>query len=89
MRRVKLGDGTVVETRVAAIGFPARARCGSAFGPEAVRVAQGGGTPRPRSSWSSGSASGRCVYARLADGQPITAEDEGDSQGQRSAMRSR
>ncbi len=76
--RVRLGDGSEVETRVKRSGLPADGPLQIGLRPESVRVAGGG---------ASGTAAKvelverlgerTLIYARLADGQAITAEDEG------------
>ena len=74
---LKLGDGTLVETRVrrSALGDTGGLRLG--LRPEAVRV--GGDGPTARVELVERLGERTLVYARLADGQPVTAEDEGDS----------
>jgi multiple sugar transport system ATP-binding protein len=74
---VRLGDGSVVETRVPRAGLPAGA-LQLGLRPESVKVAADGG--------SSGKVDlverlgdRTLVYAHLADGQAITAEDSGTS----------
>ncbi|HEX8222755.1 MAG TPA: ABC transporter ATP-binding protein [Allosphingosinicella sp.] len=76
--RVRLGDGSEVETRVPRARLPADGPLQIGLRPESVRVAGGG---------ASGTAAKvelverlgerTLIYARLADGQAITAEDEG------------
>jgi multiple sugar transport system ATP-binding protein len=78
--RVRLGDGSEVETRVPRAGLPSEGPLEIGLRPESVRVAGGG---------ASGTAAKvelverlgerTLIYARLADGQAITAEDEGVS----------
>ena len=80
---MRLGDGSEVETRVPRAGLPADGPLQLGLRPESVRVAGGG---------ASGTAAKvelverlgerTLVYARLADGQAITAEDEGAQPGQ-------
>ena len=75
-----LGDGSRVADPRAREQLPSgELRLG--LRPEAVRVGARGEARRPaqRSSWSNGSASARSSTRALADGQAITAEDEGDS----------
>jgi multiple sugar transport system ATP-binding protein len=73
---LQLGDGSVVETRVPRDGLPAdELRIG--LRPEAVRV--GTGETKARVELVERLGERTIVYARLADGQPITAEDEGYS----------
>jgi multiple sugar transport system ATP-binding protein len=73
---LKLGDGTLVETRFPRAGLPAgEVRIG--LRPEAVRV--GRGATKAKAELVERLGERTLVYARLADGQAITAEDEGDS----------
>jgi multiple sugar transport system ATP-binding protein len=78
---VKMGDGTVVETRVPGSELAAGGTLRIGLRPEAVRVVK---TKRK------GTAAGTVdlverlgdrtlIYAHLGDGQAITAQDEGDS----------
>ena len=80
---VRLGDGSEVETRVPRAGLPQAGPLEIGLRPESVRVAGGA---------ASGTAAKvelverlgerTLIYARLADGQAITAEDEGLSRVQ-------
>jgi multiple sugar transport system ATP-binding protein len=73
---LKLGDGTLVETRVPRAALPAgELRIG--LRPEAVRVARSGTKAKVELVERLGERT--LIYARLADGRPITAEDSGDS----------
>jgi multiple sugar transport system ATP-binding protein len=74
-----LGDGTMIETAVRRDALPQGAlRIG--LRPEAVRVvAEGAGTAQAKAELVERLGERTLVYARLADGQPITAEDDGDS----------
>jgi multiple sugar transport system ATP-binding protein len=76
--RLKLGDGSEVDTRVTAAGLPAD---GLQLGvrPEAVRVTADGATTKAKVELVERLGERTLVYARLADGQPITAEDDGYS----------
>jgi multiple sugar transport system ATP-binding protein len=75
--QLRLGDGSELTTRVPRDGLPAGdLRVG--LRPEAVRVARGGGT-RAKVELVERLGERTIVYGRLADGQPITAEDEGYS----------
>jgi multiple sugar transport system ATP-binding protein len=75
--RLRLGDGSEVATRVPRENLPAgELRVG--LRPEAVRVAANGGT-RARVELVERLGERTIIYGRLADGQPITAEDEGYS----------
>ena len=77
---LKLGDGTLIETRVprGGLGHARDLRLG--LRPEAVRVGGRGKGTRAKVELVERLGERTLVYARLADGQPITAEDEGDSE---------
>ena len=78
--RLKLADGCEVTTRVPRAGLPAQ---GLKIGlrPEAVRVvASGDATTTARVDLVERLGERTLIYARLSDGQAITAEDEGYSQ---------
>ena len=71
---LKLGDDSAVETRVPRTGLPSgELRLG--IRPEAARVASGGATTKAKVELVERLGERSLVYARLADGQPITAED--------------
>ena len=71
---VKLGDGSVVQTQVPRQGLPSgQLRLG--LRPEAVRVSEGGATTRAKVDLVERLGERTLLYAHLADGQPITAED--------------
>ena len=73
---LQLGDGTIVETRVRRDGLRGdNLRLG--LRPEMVRV--GGKGAKAKVELVERLGERTLVYARLADGQAITAEDEGDS----------
>jgi multiple sugar transport system ATP-binding protein len=76
---LKLGDGTMVETRVAREALPKSNDFRLGIRPEAVRV--GGGTAATKAKTELVERLGErtLIYARLSDGQAITAEDEGTS----------
>ena len=75
-----LGEGTVVETRICRDALPAQPDLRLGLRPEAVRVAgQGEGTAKAKVELVERLGERTLVYARLGDGQPITAEDEGGS----------
>ena len=74
--KLKLGDSTVVETRVRRTGL-ADGDLRIGLRPEAVRVERSGTKAKVELVERLGERT--LVYARLADGQTITAEDEGDS----------
>ena len=77
---LKMGDGTVVETRVQRAALPQWANLRVGLRPEAVRVGgRGKGTTKARVELVERLGERTLVYARLTDGQPITAEDQGDS----------
>ena len=73
---VRLGDGTVVATRVPRAGLPG-GLLQLGLRPESVRVASSGTNAKVELVERLGERT--LVYARLSDGQPITAEDEGYS----------
>ncbi len=76
---VRLGDGSEVETRVPRAGLPAQ---GLELGlrPESVTVvAEGEGTTAAKVELVERLGDRTLVYAILADGQPVTAQDEGGS----------
>jgi multiple sugar transport system ATP-binding protein len=71
---VKLGDGSIVQTGVPRAALPAgELRLG--LRPEAVRVAEGPATTAAKVELVERLGERTLVYARLPDGQPITAED--------------
>jgi multiple sugar transport system ATP-binding protein len=73
---LRIGDGSVVKTRVPRAALPGgELRIG--IRPEAVRVAGRGAKAKVELVERLGERT--LVYARLTDGQPIIAEDEGDS----------
>lgn len=74
---LKLGDGTIVDTRVRRDALPATGKFCLGLRPEIVRV--GGEGPKAKVELVERLGERTLVYARLADGQAITAEDEGDS----------
>ena len=77
--RLKLADGCEVETRVPRAGLPAQ---GLTIGlrPEAVRVVGSGeATTTAKVELVERLGERTLIYARLSDGQAITAEDEGFS----------
>ena len=76
---VTLGDGSVVETRVARAGLPAGSPIQLGLRPESVRVAQGEGGVAATVELVERLGERTLVYARLADGQAITGEDVGTS----------
>ena len=76
--RLRLRDGSEVETRVPSAGLP---REGLQLGvrPEAVRVAATDATTKAKVELVERLGERTLIYARLNDGQAITAEDEGYS----------
>lgn len=74
---LKLGEGTLVETKVPAAALPANGEYRLGIRPEAVHVAARGSRAKVDLVERLGDRT--LVYARLADGQPITAQDEGIS----------
>ena len=89
--RVQLGDGCRGRhARAPRRGFRRTASFALGLRPEAVRGRSGGRRDdrRRRSSWSSGSASARLVYARLADGLADHRRGRAAPAGSRSATRS-
>jgi multiple sugar transport system ATP-binding protein len=73
--QLKLSDGSTLQTQVASAGLPAgELRLG--VRPEAVRVANGDASTIGKVDLVERLGERTLVYARLADGQPITAEDE-------------
>jgi multiple sugar transport system ATP-binding protein len=78
--RVKLGDGAEVDTRIPRAGLPAGGALLLGLRTEAVRVAAPGqGTTDGEVQLVERLGDRTLVYARLADGQDLTAEDQGDS----------
>jgi multiple sugar transport system ATP-binding protein len=77
--RLRLADGCEVQTRVRRDGLPAEG-LNIGFRPEAVRVAgSGDATTTAKVELVERLGDRTLIYARLADGQAITAEDEGYS----------
>ena len=77
---LKIGDGTVVETRVRRDQLPQWANLRLGLRPEAVRLGgRGKGTTKAKVELVERLGERTLVYARLGDGQQITAEDAGDS----------
>ncbi len=74
---LELGDGTLVETRVPRSVLPVGGALRLGIRPEAVRVGTSGTKAKVDLVERLGERT--LVYARLADGQPITAEDSGNS----------
>ena len=78
---VKLGDGSVVETRVPRDGLPTSGDLRVGFRPEAVRVGgRGKNVTKAKVDLVERLGERTLIYARLADGLAITAEDQGNSQ---------
>ena len=76
--KVKLGNGSVIETRVPRTGLPAGAPLELGLRPEAVKVAAGGGA-QAKVDLVERLGDRTLVYAHLGDGQAITGEDIGTS----------
>jgi len=77
---LKIGDGTLVQTHVRPNQLHQWANLRVGLRPEAVRVGgRGKGTTKAKAELVERLGERTLVYARLRDGQPITAEDEGDS----------
>ena len=75
---VRLGDGTSVNTQVARDGLPAGAAMQVGLRPESVRVsAAGENTAAAEVILVERLGERSLIYAKLSDGTPITAEDEG------------
>ena len=74
---VELGNGSTVATRVPATALPADLRLG--LRPEAVRVGSDKAAIKAKAELVERLGERTLIYAHLADGQPIVAEDEGDS----------
>ncbi|MDB5691831.1 MAG: transporter ATP-binding protein [Alphaproteobacteria bacterium] len=76
--RIRLGDGSEVDTRVPRDGLPADGPLQLGLRPESVRVAADG-TAQAEVELVERLGERTLVYGRLADGAAITAEDEGNS----------
>ena len=77
---LRLGDGSVVQTRVPREGLPAGAELRIGLRPEAVRVAESeGATTKGKVELVERLGERTLIYGRFGDGQRVTAEDEGDS----------
>ena len=71
---MKLGDGSILHTRVPRDGLPqGELRVG--LRPEAVRVADAAATTRAKVELVERLGERTLIYGKLADGQAITAED--------------
>jgi multiple sugar transport system ATP-binding protein len=80
MATLKLGDGTVVGTQVPRESLPSWTNLRLGLRPEAVRIGgRGKGMPKAKVELLERLGERTLVYARMADGQTITAEDEGNS----------
>lgn len=77
--RFEIGEGTLIESRVRRSSLPRDSDFRLGLRPEAVRVAREDAGPEAKVELVERLGERTLVYARLADGQPITAEDEGDS----------
>jgi multiple sugar transport system ATP-binding protein len=77
---LKLGDGTLVETRIPCASLPAWTNLRIGLRPEAVRVGgRGKSVTKAKVELVERLGERTLLYARLRDGQSITAEDGGDS----------
>ena len=77
---LKLGDGTVVETRVRRDQLPQWRNLRLGLRPETVRVGgRGKAAPKAKVELVERLGERTLVYARLGDGQPIIGEDEAHS----------
>jgi len=74
---LKMGDGATVETRVKRDELSSSGKLRIGLRPEMVRV--GGNEAEAKVELVERLGERTLVYARLANGQAITAEDEGDS----------
>jgi len=74
---LKLGDGTLVQTQVRRDALPQSTQLRLGLRPETVRV--GKGATKAKVDLVERLGERTLIYAHLADGQAITAEDEGDS----------
>jgi multiple sugar transport system ATP-binding protein len=78
--RIRLGDGAEVETRVARAELPSEGKVELGLRPESVSVTQpDAGTTNASVELVERLGGRTLVYARLADGVAVTAQDEGDS----------
>jgi multiple sugar transport system ATP-binding protein len=74
---LKLGDGTLVRTRIPLAGLPRDGAFRVGLRPEAVRV--GGRSCKARIELVERLGERTLIYGRLSDGQSIIAEDSSDS----------
>jgi multiple sugar transport system ATP-binding protein len=78
--RVRLGDGAEIDTRVPRAGLPADGALQLGLRPENVVVtAPGAGTNAAEAVLVERLGDRTLVYARLSDGEEVTAQDEGTS----------
>ena len=75
MATLRLGDGSIVQTQVHRDSVPSGAELRLGLRPEAVRVTTGQATTKAKVDLVERLGERTLVYARLPDGQPITAED--------------
>src|SRR4029079_7032002 len=75
MATLRLGDGSIVQTQVHRDSVPSGAELRLGLRPEAVRVTTGQATTKAKVELVERLGERTLVYARLPDGQPITAED--------------
>jgi multiple sugar transport system ATP-binding protein len=77
---VKTGNGTIVETRVRSASLPKSSDFRLGLRPEAVRIGSGDkASTKAKVELVERLGERTLIYARLSNGQAITAEDEGDS----------
>jgi len=72
---LRLGDGSIVRTQVHRDSVPSGAELRLGLRPEVVRVTTGQATTKAKVDLVERLGERTLVYARLPDGQPITAED--------------
>ena len=78
--RVRMGNGSEVETRISLAGLAGGGPLQLGLRPEHVKVGQGGnGSVQAKVELVERLGDRTLVYAHLSDGQPITGEDEGYS----------
>ena len=77
--RFEIGGGMTIETRVLSSKLPQGTDFELGLRPEAVRVGEGSAATKAKVELVERLGERTLVYARLGDGQPITAEGEGDS----------
>jgi multiple sugar transport system ATP-binding protein len=77
---LKLGDGSEIKTQVPRASLPQWANLRIGLRPESVRIGvRGKAASKAKVELVERLGERTLIYARLADGQPITAEDAGNS----------